>query len=150
MTIGKSASPRTGTVVRAKDTRKDVTGYLHGPGHLVNAGDAKVFSSRDLARISGRRLGRALGVDPASVELIEMIDGRVDESTRRPVGMTRSEQDMVELAAKLQALPVKDLASVLKVLDERAFDALHEEGLKMSGLRAAHPPRHETGGLDEN
>lgn len=141
-----SQRPGHGTVVRAVMSSTGQKGYLHHGGHFVGAADAWIMPS-DKALVEARRLARATNVEDNSVELVDIVGGQLDEATVRPLAPDENDAAYAELAADLLALPERDLASVLKVLDQNAFRALRAAGIKMKGMTAAVPPRHETGSL---
>jgi hypothetical protein len=137
--------PGNGTVVRAV-TPTGQKGYLHHGGYFVGASDAWIMPA-DKALAEGRRIARTANVDANTVELVDVVGGQLDEQSARPLPADADDAAYAELAAALLALPERDLASVLKVLDDDAFRALRAAGIKMSGISAAVPPRHETGSL---
>lgn len=98
----------------------------------------------DQAVEEARRLARASNVVPDSVELLDVVAGKIDETSARVADSADDDASYAELAAQLLSLPQRDLASVLKVLDKGAVKALRRQ---VKRVLVAHPPRHETGKL---
>lgn len=132
-------------MVRAAVASTGQKGYLHSGGHFVGPDDAWVMPL-DQAVQEARRLARATNVVADTVELVDIIGGKIDEASARAADPA-DDDVFAELAAQLRALPERDLASVLKVLDKDAIKALRMAGIQMKGVLAARPPRHVTGKL---
>lgn len=131
-------------VVRASDHFGN-QGYLHLGGSLVTAANAWALP-RDLAVEEAQRLMRSSNIDRSTVELVEILDGQPDLATAVKVTVAAVHDYIGELAVALRALPVRDLQSVLAVLDKSAVEALRKEADRVK-LSWMDPPRHETGRL---